>query len=448
MRTGSTAGKGADRTRELSSRGDGRLPFVLLLVYLFFVYGRPQDLFSPLGVLRLPALTAILLAAFLFLRGKVRLEDTQTKLFLVLLGLMVIHGPIAVNNYWTLMVFIAMGLNFVAYLALVHFVDDEERFGKLVDVWVKIHVVVALIGLVNRGVGAGAFLGDENDLCLALNMILPFAFFLAMSEQRNSKRLYYVGLACLFLFVIVLTESRGGFLGLAATGVYCWWKSKRKVLSATVVAVLVLFMALAAPSTYWDEIRSIADENTEANPYGTGAERIYSWKVGWGMFLDNPVMGVGQGNYPWNVGIYEEKLGFTEGFHQRSLAGRAAHSLYFTLLPELGLIGTVLFASMIFLTVRDLRFLQRRGATGGSGAAGALPVGSIATALEASLVGYLASGVFISVLYYPNFWLLMGFTLSLRKILERRQGIGGRPGLPGGANERGASPGGRTDGVR
>jgi probable O-glycosylation ligase (exosortase A-associated) len=428
MRTGITAAKSAQRIPELSSKSSSRLAFFLTLFYVFLEYGRPQALLPPLRFLHLSALTSIMLAAILLVREKGRLQDRPTLLFVLLLSLMVVHGPIAVNNYWALMIFIAMIYNFIAYLSLVHFVDDEERFGKLVDVWIKVHVMVAVVGIVYKGRGAGGFLGDENDLCLTLNMVLPFAFFLAMSASRNTKRIYYIALACFFLFVIILTKSRGGFVGLAATGVYCWWKSKRKVLSGTVVVVLALFMVLVAPSTYWDEIRSITDENTEANPYGTGSARYYQWNVGWGMFLDNPIMGVGQGNFPWNVGVYEQKLGLSEGFHQRSMAGREAHSLYFTLIPELGLIGIVLFASMLLLTVRDLRYIQRSAAKGEKAADGALPVASLATALEASLVGYLASGAFLSVLYYPNIWLLMGFTLSLRKILERREGIAGQPG--------------------
>lgn len=431
MRTGITIAKSEQRMRELSSDRRNRLPFFLILFYLFMEYGRPQALIRPIGFLHLPALTAILLATFLLVRRKLRSQDRQTLFFTLLLALMVVHGPIAVNNYWALMIFIAMGLNFIAYLSLVHFVDDEERFGKLVDVWIKVHMMVAIVGIVLKGRGAGGFLGDENDLCLTLNMILPFTFFLAMSATGGKKRIYYIALTCLFLFVIILTKSRGGFVGLAATGVYCWWKSKRKVLSAAVVAVLVLFMAIAAPSTYWDEIRSISDENAADRPFGTGSERFYSWKIAWGMFLDNPIMGVGQGNYPWNVGIYEEKLGFSEGFHQRSFAGRAAHSMYFTLMPELGLIGIALFAYMLLLTARNLRFIQRSGAAEGTAAGGALPVASLASAMEASLLGYLASGVFISVLYYPNFYLLMGFTLSLRKIVERRQDIPGGQVLSG-----------------
>jgi len=420
MKTEITDAKSTQGMPEASSKNRSRLAFFLILFYLFLEYGRPQALLPPLRFLHLSALTGVMLAMLLLVRKKERLQDRQTLLFVLLLGLMVVHGPIAVNNYWALMTFIAMCYNFIAYLALVHFVDDEERFGKLVDVWIKVHVMVAVVGIVYKGRGAGGFLGDENDLCLTLNMVLPFTFFLAMSARKNTKRIYYIALTCIFLFVIILTKSRGGFVGLAATGAYCWWKSKRKVLSGAVVLVLVLFIALAAPSTYWDEIRSIADETAAERPYGTGSARQYQWGVAWDMFLDHPIMGVGQGNFPWNVHSIEQEQGLS--FHQRSMASREAHSLYFTLIPELGLIGIVLFGWMLLLTVRNLRYIQRSAATGKM-ADGILPAGSIATALEASLVGYLSSGAFLSVLYYPNFWILMGFTLSLRKILDRKRSI-------------------------
>ena len=104
--------------------------------------------------------------------------------------------------------------------------------------------------------------------------------------------------------------------------------------------------------------------------------------------------------------------------------------MYFTLMPELGLVGIVLFGWMLLLTVKNLRYVQRSAASGKTPGDGPLPFASLAMSLEASLVGYLASGAFLSVLYYPNFWLLMGFTLSLRKILERKQGIAGQPGPP------------------
>jgi hypothetical protein len=42
-----------------------------------------------------------------------------------------------------------------------------------------------------------------------------------------------------------------------------------------------------------------------------------------------------------------------------------------------------------------------------------------ANAMQASLVGYLVSSIFISTLYYPSFWVMMGFVVALRNITVR-----------------------------
>ena len=54
--------------------------------------------------------------------------------------------------------------------------------------------------------------------------------------------------------------------------------------------------------------------------------------MGWEMFLANPIFGVGQAIFPWTIGEY---LG-GRTWQTRSLSGRQAHSLYFTLLPGIG----------------------------------------------------------------------------------------------------------------
>jgi O-antigen ligase len=108
----------------------------------------------------------------------------------------------------------------------------------------------------------------------------------------------------------------------------------------------------------------------------------------------------------------------------RSLAGRAAHSLYFTLLPELGLIGTFLFASMIVLSLKDLFYIRKilKSQKEKESNEESRRIHYLALALEGSLVGFLASSAFISTLYYPNFWILCGFIVSLRKIIRERFG--------------------------
>jgi len=406
------------RSKSLSvAKHESLRPFYLLLLYLFLEYGRPQDLLPFLSYLHLPAITIGLLGIFLVISGKLQFKDNQTILFFLLLCLMVVHGPIAVNNYWTLMIFLTMSFNFIVLLSLIHFVDNPVKFDKLVKTWVGIHIFLALVGVMKKGRGIGGFLGDENDLCMTLNMIIPFSFFLGL-HSSGKKRFYFICLTCFFLFVIILTQSRGGFVGLVATGIYCWLRTKRKMITALVVAMLAIFAVLIAPPDYWKEVRSIKEEGTSK---GTGAERVYTWKVGWLMFLDNPVMGVGQGNFPWVFREYEIEAGHgDEGFRGRSIAGRAAHSIYFTLLPELGSIGTFLFAGMILYNIKDLTQIKNItvGKKNRLGMNQPEKFYDISLALEGSMISYLVSGAFISILYYPNFWILTGFIIALKKIIS------------------------------
>ncbi len=397
------------------AKKESLIPFSLLLFYLFLEYGRPQAILPFLGVLRLSGITIILLALSVIHSGNIRLRDNQTILYLFLLGLMVIHGPIAVNNYWALMIFITMLMNFIVFISLIRCVNDSDKYDLLVKTWLGIHVILAIIGIVKKGVGVGGFLGDENDFCLALNMVIPFPFFLAVTAS-GKKRISYVALTCLFLFVIMLTGSRGGFVGLCTAFIYCWLRSKRKILVSFLVLLLAIFAYFVSPQTYGDRIHSITEEGTSS---GTGEARVYTWKIGWHIFLDNPILGVGQGNFPWVFGKYEKEVtGSQEPFHGRSVAGRAAHSIYFTMLPELGLMGTLPLIAIILYTFRDLNQIKKRILKNVNSKAGFQAERSyyIALALEGSLITYLVSSVFISTLYYPNLWFLIGFIISFKNI--------------------------------
>jgi hypothetical protein len=90
-------------------------------------------------------------------------------------------------------------------------------------------------------------------------------------------------------------------------------------------------------------------------------------------------------------------------------------------LPERGSIGTGIFLVMVFNMFKDLKSVKSRSS--GSGPTKNRPSNplsnrnyALALGLEGALVSYLVSGAFISVLYYPNIWILMGFIGSLKKV--------------------------------
>jgi O-antigen ligase len=397
-----------------------RFPFYLILFYLFLEYGRPQGFIPAVGQLHLSAVTAGFLAITLILLKKFKIGDMQLKLYLLLLALMAIHVPIAKNNYWAFMNFIAMGMTFIFCVSISNVIDNEKLFSKFIGAWIVIYIFLAIFGILHKGTGVGGFLVDENDFCLAVNMIIPFCFFGAISSAGR-KKIFYFGLSCLFLFVVILTNSRGGFVGLVALFLYAWFRSKRKILMGFAISLLVVFAVLVAPSTYDARIQSIAEEGTGR---GTAADRVYIWKIGWDMFLDHPVLGIGQGNFPFEFRKYEVEAGFHEGLWGRSRAGRAAHSIYFTLLPELGLVGALIFILIIYSNFKDLKYIRGIWTTrkdvniiGDS-----LRYYNYGLAIECSMIAYLVSGIFISALYYPHLWIITGAILSLRKMVQFKYG--------------------------
>ena len=101
---------------------------------------------------------------------------------------------------------------------------------------------------------------------------------------------------------------------------------------------------------------------------------------------------------------------------RRVLGGRQAHSIYLTVLPELGIIGTTVFVALIWNIVRKLRKTAGTARKYRSD-----PICEelflLNRAVMMSLLGFLSAGAFISVLYYPHLWYLIGFALMVEHAL-------------------------------
>jgi O-antigen ligase len=179
-------------------------------------------------------------------------------------------------------------------------------------------------------------------------------------------------------------------------------------------------MLVLAPETYWDEIASSTNAETMGEN-GTGGERLYTWGIGMEMFLYNPIIGIGQSNFPWTFTLYEAG----RSFHQRSIAGRQAHSAWVTLISELGLAGIVIIGGMLLQCYKDLKLVRGRFAPAESRQKHGQTVRAgedvrvyLARAMEGSLIGFIVSGVFISILWYPSMWIMIAFVVALRNISE------------------------------
>jgi len=299
-------------------------------------------------------------------------------------------------------------------MSILGFVNSFPKIERFINCWIIVNLICAIVGIKNGGrVPNSGFMGDENDFSLVMNMAIPFAYFMFLESHDKRKKIFYICCVIAFLIADVASLSRGGTIGLMSVAIYCWYKSPKKIISAVLMVILACVIFFAASPEYWKEVESIKVEASDIGKGGTGTGSIrwYYWKVATRMFLDNPVLGVGQGNYPWVMGRYEPP----EGFLRRSHGGRPAHSLYFTLLSELGIAGIICFVGMFYTSRKRLKNIltaekniSMRGDNEEDAAVARKlrKLKFITLGANGAMIGYLVSGTFLSVLYYPHFWFL------------------------------------------
>jgi O-antigen ligase len=175
---------------------------------------------------------------------------------------------------------------------------------------------------------------------------------------------------------------------------------------------------LFAPAGFWVEMKTISTAYEEGD---TGDERLYLWGIAWKMFLDHPVFGVGTGNFGIRSPEYQDPDRTGWAVHTW---GRVAHSIYFTVLSEQGAIGTGLFLLIIGWCFRARRGALRRARENPEDES-ARSVSLMSSGLLAAIASFLATGLFLSVLYYPVFWLLVGLLASLTTCDENERELRG-----------------------
>lgn len=378
------------------------------LFYLSVEFGRPMAWVPALASLR-PGMIAALWGVVAILRKKDRRPVPKVMWYMFgLILLMTWHVPFAMNNAWALWGledYAILVIGCVLPLAVLPASLAQVRY--LMSAYVFLHVPMAIHGAMHGGVGMSGWMEDENDLALVLNVALGVALFLFMETENKTKRLLLAGTMTLMIATTVITMSRGGFVGLAALALYLVLVSPKRMTVLLLIALAAGGLFLFAPARYWNEVRSIQSSDQEGD---TGEQRIYFWGMGWRMYLDHPIVGVGTRNYGIQAPFYEDPFrADTTGLHTW---GRVAHSLYVTLISEQGTIGAILFLLTLWFGYKTRRRIKKeaRDHPDDPELKSAL---LLATGLSAGMFALLVTGAFITVIYYPLIWVLAGFFGSL-----------------------------------
>lgn len=408
--------------------------FWLIIVYLAALYLQVGVKFPVLAPLR-PLMTLAILVAvtgllYMARRGRGVTFEGQIRLMVVFLSflgasLLFAHIRIFALDKW---------LDFAKMVAMafvmVNVIDSLRKTRWLIYAFLIIHVPVAVEGLRGfytatdreewqglKGV-LSSFLGNSNDFALAVLVVLPYAYFLMLAARSTIARVLLGGCCILLGLAGMFTFSRGGFVTLLALIGYLALKSARRVQVAAVAGALAVVSLAILPAGYWQRMGTITEYDSDWNT----TTRLWAWRAGLNMALENPILGMGPGNFI---------TGYRKFYRPEEATSRqpfTAHSIYFQTMGELGFVGFGLFVWFVTSTWKTqsglLKELQARGLDESDDGRFAKAAGQ---AMQASLLAFLTGGAFLSAAYYPHLWLNGALTQLL--VSGAREDLFGRSPL-------------------
>lgn len=229
--------------------------------------------------------------------------------------------------------------------------------------------LAVVTGRSGEAVRIGSLVRDPNVLGTLIGLVLPFALFGAVRLRRPRLRWTLAGIALLLMTSLLLTYSRGAWLGVVAGGGLVMLLLDRRVAGfALVTAFVALGVATFMPRNLTTPPPTGDSPAPELHfdPLGTTADRIGA--VGEGKDLrtlfvinalpilrDHPLVGVGPGRYG-GAAAYNLKTPVYDRYDTWKLltAQRTVDNFWLHILVETGVLGALAFIAAIAAVVVGL----------------------------------------------------------------------------------------------
>lgn len=389
------------------------IAFFACLFYYFIEYFRPQNKYAIFKDLHLGDLAVAIFVICFFLAGKrFIVKNRINRLVTIYFLWCFICSYIGINfaESWTFIIYFFKF--YLVYFLTINTITNERQL-----IWFIFFIGVMYFSYTNfvarnwifsglsvgiRGSYYGAgFFHNPNDMSAALSSFFGLSLYMIYADKyrlfnKFPNKWFHVINTVLILLGVLLTSTRGGAVALAACFLYFWKKQGFKIRYAILILLIAVTFASMLSPAQWEKFENIGTEKDK-----TGQSRLDNWKVAWKMMNDYPIFGVG----PWNyVQAKKEIYHETENLFVQ-------HNIFFQASTELGYPGLFILLCLIYSfykTTSQVKRLDFRDSK--------KTYFYISQGVELSMVGFIFSGMFITTLYYPFFWLNLAFAVSLNNI--------------------------------
>jgi putative inorganic carbon (HCO3(-)) transporter len=385
-----------------------RYPFVGVLLWEWFSLQQPhQEAYGFARSLPLNFLIAVVtVGSWLFSKEPKKIPPHPIIILLMLfLAWVTFNSFFAFDPAWSWRYWDFTWKTIVLGFAIAILANNKIRIDALI--W------VAAVSLLYYGIKGGIFtiitgghsrvlgppntiIGDNNQLALALLMILPLLEYLKTTTPSRTLALGLLGSEILTGISVLGSYSRGAYIAMAVIASFAFLKVRRKLLYLSLLIVIMVPAVLFMPQTFFDRVGTIQHANTDDSFEG----RVMAWKVAFRYATEH---------FPFGAGFYGPQLTGIFNAYFPGANNHAAHSIYFQVLGEHGFIGLAIYLAIIFLSLRICAQIskKRSGPDGWDQ--------KLARMMQISLVAFYVGGAALSMAYYDLFIVLICILPQLQR---------------------------------
>ena len=254
---------------------------------------------------------------------------------------------------------------------------------------------------------------NSNRLAFLCLMQAAFWWYLGQSQRNAYIRLFAYGVIGTLILTVLLTASRSGFLGLGVL-FYLLTRDRGAMKGGRIKVVMMVALMIGMMLTIVPEENLARISNL--NPFKTGHDagdigthsterRVETVGLGWEIFTEYPFFGIGLGNFREVA-----RQVYNDEFY------RPPHNSYIWALSEGGIFCFILFLLLYYVTVRDIRWIQRSPATPDD-------LRWIAAALEPSFLLLMFYSFFADMWLNPITYILIILTIVFKRYVSSRRAV-------------------------
>lgn len=239
----------------------------------------------------------------------------------------------------------------------------------------------------------GTFFGGNNEMALVLAMTIPLIRYLQLQERRHWLRMGLGAAMLLCAIAAIGSQSRGGLLGLGAMGLFLWFKSRNKIMTALLIVVAVGAIGSVMPQAWYDRMSTIKTYEQDTSSLG----RINAWWTGFHVAKDRIT---GGGFNMYQPATFSQYAPEPDRVHD-------VHSIYFEVMGEQGFIGFGMFMLLGIMTWLRCSQIMRlcRGDPEKRWAR------DLAAMIQVSMIGYASAGAFLGLAYFDLYYHLIAMAV-------------------------------------